>query len=249
LDLSHNSLGYLLAGLGRRDEAKKEHRAALDIREKLAEQIPAVPDYAVDLGGGYCNFGNLMSDQGQPDAALPWYDKAISRLQSVLTKDRRLTRARLFLRNAHEGRAEALTQLKRQTEAVRDWDRAIELDDGSLRNGLRLQRAVCLAQTGEHARAVAETNALTEGKDVQGPTLYDAARVCALAAASVKDDAKLSEQYAGRAVTLLRQAQKAGYFKQPATIAHMKKDSDLRALRARPDYRNLLKELETPAKP
>jgi hypothetical protein len=40
---------------------------------------------------------------------------------------------------------------------------------------------------------VAETNALTEGKDVPGPMLYDAARVCALAAASVKDDAKLSE--------------------------------------------------------
>jgi hypothetical protein len=29
----------------------------------------------------------------------------------------------------------------------------------------------------------------------------------------------------------------------------MKKDSDLRALRTRPDYRDLLKELETPAKP
>ena len=41
----------------------------------------------------------------------------------------------------------------------------------------------------------------------------------------------------------------AGYFKQPANVAHMKKDSDLRALRARPDYRDLLKELETPTKP
>jgi hypothetical protein len=96
---------------------------------------------------------------------------------------------------------------------------------------------------------VAEANALTEGKDVPGPTLYDAACVCALAAASAKDDAKLSEQYAGRAVALLRRAQKAGYFKQPAKIADMKKDSDLRALRTRPDYRDLLKELETPAKP
>jgi hypothetical protein len=118
-----------------------------------------------------------------------------------------------------------------------------------MRNGFRLQRAISLAHAGEHARAVAETNALTEGKDVPGSTLYDAACVCALAAASVKDDAKLSEQYVGRAVALLRQAQTAGYFKQKANIAHMKKDSDLRALRTRPDYRELLKELETPAKP
>jgi hypothetical protein len=77
----------------------------------------------------------------------------------------------------------------------------------------------------------------------------DAACVCALAAASVKDDAKLSEQYASRAVVLLRQAQKAGYFKRPANVAHLKKDSDLRALRGRPDYEVLLKELETLAKP
>jgi hypothetical protein len=118
-----------------------------------------------------------------------------------------------------------------------------------MRNSFRLHRAACLAQTGEHARAVAEANALTEGKDVPGPTLYEAACLCAVSAARVKDDAKLSDQYAGRSVALLRQAHKAGYFKQPTNIDQMKKDSDQRALRARPDYRDLLKELETPAKP
>jgi hypothetical protein len=140
-------------------------------------------------------------------------------------------------------------QLNRHIESVREWDRAIELDEGSMRNDFPLLRAGCLAQTGEPSRAVAEVNALTEGKDVPGRTLYDAACVCALAAASVKDDATFSEQYAGRAVALLHQAQKAGYLKQPANVAHRKKDSDLQALRARPDYQALLKELESPAKP
>ena len=70
-----------------------------------------------------------------------------------------------------------------------------------------------------------------------GPTLYDAACVFALAVASVKDDAKLSEQYAGRAVALLRQAQKASYFKQPANIAHMKKDRASAHPFARPECR------------
>jgi tetratricopeptide (TPR) repeat protein len=246
---NHNNLGILLAGLGRRDEAEKEYRASLAFKEKLAEQFAAVPDYAVDLGGGYVNFGVLLLNRGQPEAALPWYDKAITRLQAVLAKDGRLATARLFLRNAHWNRASALTQLNRHVEAVREWDRAIELEGGSMRTGFRLLRAGCLAQTGEHARAVAEANALTEGEDVSGPTLYDAACVCALAAASVKDDAKLTKQYAGRAVALLRQAQKAGFFKQPANVVHMKKDSDLRALLMRPDYQALLKELETPAKP
>jgi tetratricopeptide (TPR) repeat protein len=246
---SHNDLGNLLDDLGRRDEAEKAYRSALALWEKLAEQFPAVPDYAMNLGGGYCNFGQLVRDQGQPEAALSWFDKAIDRVQTVLAKDQRLASARLTLCNAHWNRALVLTRLNRHVEAVRDWDRAIELDEGSMRNLLRLGRAGCLAQTGEHVRAVAEANALTEGKDVPGPTLYDAACVYALAAASVKDDAKLSEQYAGRAVGLLRQAQKTGYFKQSANIAHMKKDSDLRALRTRSDYRDLFKELETPAKP
>jgi tetratricopeptide (TPR) repeat protein len=248
--MSHNNLGALLSGLsGRREEAEKECRSALAILEKLVEQFPTVPAYAVELGAGYLNFGELLRRQGQPEAAVPWFDKAIARLQAVLAKEQRLVLARSFLRDAHGNRAEALTQLNRPAEAIRDWDRAIELDEGSRRNDLRLGRAGCLAQVGEHVRAVAEANALTEGQDVPGPTLYSAASVFALAAASVKDDAKLRDQYAGRAVALLRQAQKAGYFKQPANIAHMKMDDDLRALRARPDYRDLLKELETPAKP
>jgi tetratricopeptide (TPR) repeat protein len=246
---SHNNLAKLLADLSRRDEAEKAYRAALTLREKLAEQFPAVPDYTVEMGLGYSDFGNLLLHQGQAQAAVPWLDKAIARFQTVLAKDRRLTTARAFLSNTHWNRASALMQLNRYAEAIRDWDQAIELDDGSERNGFRLQRAGCLAQIGEHVRAVAEANALTQGKDVPGLTLYDAACVCALAAASVKDDAKLGEQYAGRAMALLRQAQKAGHFKQPDNIDHMKKDDDLRSLRARPDYRNLLKELEPPAKP
>jgi serine/threonine-protein kinase len=246
---SHGNLGSMLAGLGRHQEAEKEHRLALALKEKLAEQFPAVPDHAVDLGGGYVSFGNLVFGQGQPEAALPWFDKAIARLQPVLAKKRRLAIERSYLRNAHWGRAVALMQLNRHVEAIQDWDRAFELDEGPLRNDIRLGRARCLAQTGEHARAVAEANALTEGKDVPSRTLYDAACVYALASASVKDDAKLGEQYAGRAVALLRQAQKTGYFKEQAKVAHLKKDSDLRALRGRPDYQALLKELETPAKP
>jgi hypothetical protein len=51
----------------------------------------------------------------------------------------------------------------RPVEAIRDWDRAIELDEGFRRNDIRLQRASCLAQAGEHARAVAEANTLSEG--------------------------------------------------------------------------------------
>ena len=89
-----------------------------------------------------------------------------------------------------------------------------------------------LARAGEHAKAVAEANALAEAKDVDGGMLYNLACVCALAATAVRDDAKLQDQYAARAVELLRQAVAKGY----KEAAHMKKDKDLDALRDREDF-------------
>ena len=46
--------------------------------------------------------------------------------------------------------------------------------------------------------------------------------------------------HAVQAVTLLRQAFAAGY----KDAAHMRKDTDLNALRSRPDFQKLLEELE-----
>src|SRR5262249_1013067 len=91
-----------------------------------------------------------------------------------------------------------------------------------------------------HAPAVAEPNAVAEAKDVQAPALYDAACVCALASASVKGDTKLAEQYASRAVQLLRQAVAKGF----NDVAHMKKDPDLDGLRGRDACKKLMAELE-----
>ena len=55
------------------------------------------------------------------------------------------------------------------------------------------------------------------------------------------------QQYADRAMELLRKAVKAGY----KDAAHMKKDTDLDALRGREDFKKLLAELDksSPAKP
>ena len=79
------------------------------------------------------------------------------------------------------------------------------------------------------------------GISVTGSTVYDLASICALASAAVKDDAKLQDQYAARAVELLRQAFAKGY----KEAAHMKKDKDLDALRDREDFKRLVAELET----
>ena len=59
------------------------------------------------------------------------------------------------------------------------------------------------------------------------------------------DDAKRQESYAARAVAMLRRAQATGYFKDSQRVQHLKQDDDLAVLRARDDFQNLLKELDS----
>src|SRR5262249_42119157 len=200
---SHNNLGYLLQGRGRLKEAEEAYRQALDIRQKLARDFPAVPGYRQDLGGTYGNLGNLERDNSHPQAALAWYAKALATLQPLLDRDSRQRTTQLSLRNVHWGRARVLGVLGRHAEAVKDLDRALALDRGRSGPFFRIRRALALAQAGDHATAVAEANSLSNGKDGKGATLYDAACVCALASASVKGDDELRDRYASPAVDLL----------------------------------------------
>jgi hypothetical protein len=87
-----------------------------------------------------------------------------------------------------------------------------------------------------------------EQATAQGTTpkvAYDSACVCALAAAAVLDDPQLHQQYAARAVELLRQA--AGPDGVGVSLKKVKTDEALDSLRGRDDFRQLLKELEAKA--
>ncbi len=256
LATSRNSLGGVLYEWGKHAEAKPEYRQSLDIMEKLAIDFPNDSRFEVEFGGCYCNFGNLVRDSGQPEAALGWFQKAIARLEPVLAKESRLVQARQFLRNSHWGRAQALDALGRHAEAVREWERALELDDGHdtefLRSKLaesRLRRfrkdkdaAGCLA-------AAAEYEAL---KRTDAGALYDAACNRAVCAAVILEDPKtpgadaprLAKEQADLAMAWLHKAVAAGF----KDAEHMKQDKDLDVLREREDFKKLLAELQAKKK-
>jgi eukaryotic-like serine/threonine-protein kinase len=238
---SHNNLGNQLTDLKLSPEAETSYRRALDLQEKLVADFPAMPVYCLELAGSCVNFGMLIRDQGQTEASQPWFTKAIALLEPRVRQEPRLITERLFLRNAHWGRAIALDRLGFAAEALPDWDRAWELkaEDGDT-PGFRLERALALARAGRHAQAVAEAQALAEATDTEGKALYDLARVCSFAANSVKENDTLRDQYAARAVALLRQAIAKGY----KNLEHLKKDEDLKALQQREDFQKLLQELE-----
>jgi tetratricopeptide (TPR) repeat protein len=241
---SHNNLGLLLAGLGKGAVAQQQYRKALAIREKLAADFPAVPGYRVELGASYCNFGDLMARGGKLADSLVWFQKAIATLRPVHEQEPRAVIAKVFLRNSHWGRAIAHHRLGQYAEAVKDWDRAIALSEIPQQPALRARRANSQVRAGQVAEAVAEVAALTapcpDGTGLarwNAGQWYNFACIYSLASGKIADR---KQEYADRAMELLRKAVKAGY----KNASHMKKDTDLDPLRDRADFKTLLGELE-----
>jgi tetratricopeptide (TPR) repeat protein len=235
----YNNLALVLEDQGKLDESEAATRQAITLREQLVKDLPLVLDYAVTLGGTYGNLAALLKDQGRAAESLEWYDKAVNTLEPALAREERLGDTRQFLRNMHSGRAQALDRLGRHAEAARDWERAVPLDDGKRRLYYLARGAL---SGGDHARAVALAREQATAQGATPKVTYDGACICALAAAAVLDDPQLHEQYAARAVELLRQA--AGTDGVGVSIRRVKTDEALDPLRGRDDFRHLLKELE-----
>jgi tetratricopeptide (TPR) repeat protein len=202
---------------------------ALPLRRRLAKEHPNNPEHANLLGGSLCNLGNLISTSA-PEEALDCYREAIAILEESLRRrtskgDNSEKGTRQFLHNSRHGRARLLNRLGRQAEALPDWDRLIELDLPPGRQLFRLCRATTLARGGQHVRATAEAKDVLESAKSEPACLYGAAAVYALSSATAREKS-LHEQYAARAISLLRQVVAAGL-------------SDARILQADPDLSSL----------
>jgi tetratricopeptide (TPR) repeat protein/tRNA A-37 threonylcarbamoyl transferase component Bud32 len=238
----HHNLAELLAELGRRDEVEDHWRKALAIRDKLVTDFPDVQEHVLYRAETYYKIGHVMRNSGQPQEALDWYAKVVAALEPILAKEKRLALARRNLCHAHWGRARGFDLLHRHDKAVQNWERALELDDGNYHPALQLGRAISQAHvSGDHRQALAGADTLA--RDADGRTLEELARLCALASAAIADEgqepaaaAQFREQYAARAVDLLRQAAGKGY----RDIAYLKEGSDLAPLRHRTDFQKLL---------
>jgi tetratricopeptide (TPR) repeat protein len=241
---THNNLAMLLVARGQREEALKEYAQARAIGVRLTKAHPEVPRYRIGLAATCCNLGHLLRDGGKARESLTPFAQAIQQLRTVCQRDPQDARARLFLRNSHWGRAQALGVLGTHGEAAADWDQAVRLDAGPARPFLRLRRADSRARAGDYQRAAAEADELGRGNP-PGPALYDLGCIQALSAAGVARDAsrplpireKRAEDYARAAVALLQRAASAGFFRTAANVAHLDKDSDLAFLRGRADYK------------
>jgi serine/threonine-protein kinase len=119
--------------------SKEVYQRALDIHKRLrdehSEEHRLRLDYAIALG----SMGDLMAEKKKA-LAIPWYDLAIPELEKMIQQGEKAEVIRRSLRNCHWGRAEARAEVGQFPQAVADWDRALELDDGSHRQEWQAQR-------------------------------------------------------------------------------------------------------------
>jgi serine/threonine protein kinase/tetratricopeptide (TPR) repeat protein len=233
---THNGLGVLYKRQGKFADAQSAYRAAASVQEKLVTDYPTDIEYAIDLASGYGNVGSALSDAGDHAGALAWHTKAVERMTPIVTRDPRLVSARETLRNGHWGRAVDYKRLRQYTEALPEWERALEFDDGGFRATIRRGKADCLARLGRVADAVALLEQAAPGADASATAFYHSAGVLAVAAGQ---DSTAGDKHAARAVDYLRRALSHGY----DDVRHLVHDDDLTPLRRRADYATLLWEI------
>jgi serine/threonine protein kinase len=238
---AHSNLGVLLSSLDKLDDAAKESEKSIEIYEKLVRDFGDQPEYSVELAGTCVNLARLWGDGGQLERSLPVLGRGIEILDGAMQQNATLPKVRNSLVIAHWTRAMTLCGLERYSEAIPDWTRAIELDDGQYGDEIRLKRASTHIDIHDHQPAIADAEVVAESPQATARQVYLAGCVYAV---SVPADEAQTEAYGQRAVQLLRQAFDKGY-EDPARI---KTDPELNALRARADFQQLLAEVgQTPA--
>lgn len=249
-DLSrvYNNLAFTYDSLGRQADAESVLRKAIAIREEIVARKPDLTDYHIDLAKGLSNLGMILSKMERPADTESAYRRAIIIQEPIAARFPGVPELQFQLGDWHNSLGVALTKLDRAGEADAVHRRALTIFEKLVASFpkdmaflIELGRTHILLRTANKAVAVAES--LVNSPNPARGTIYSAA--CLYSQASTADDsADRREEFAARAVELLRRAIDLGM----NDAERIDKDTDLESLREREDYRKLLVQLR-PEKP
>jgi tetratricopeptide (TPR) repeat protein len=237
LAITLTNLGNLYCQMEKRTTSEEHIHRSVALLEKLKADFPNIPAYQSELGNAYLSFGILVFVRGEAGESVQWFDKGINTLTPIHEKYPDDAQSKRFLRNNHRGRAVASDRLERFGEAVKDWDRAVELSQPEERPQLRATRTYSLMRSGQVARSLAEAGELRQLDVWTAAELYDLACVYSLASARIPEQ---KQEHGDRAMELLRRAVSVGW----KDVKLTKEDTDLDPLRARDDFKKWLVDLE-----
>jgi tetratricopeptide (TPR) repeat protein len=243
-------LAQLYTQTGRNAEAGPTFAKAENLLRPLVDRHPTERRYALSLAALYVNWSYLLAITCRTPEALERLNRAVRLADASLQNEPLDPTARQRAFAAHGARAEVSEFAGRFADAVKDWDRVIDLEAGRARSRWRWTWARVLTLVGDHVRATAEAGELAAMPDAPADHLYFLARVYVMAIAPARADQRLpsaerealAERYAARAVALLQKLLAQGYFKDPAHAKSLRSDTDLEPLRDREDFRKLVRE-------
>jgi serine/threonine protein kinase/tetratricopeptide (TPR) repeat protein len=259
LATAQERLGETYRAKGWTEKAEVLLKGAEGAFETLVREQPDVPEYRQAQGRTYIALGRLYHSN------LPRADEAEVSHQQALHIFEGLARQHpdALEYSLERGRAYRYLGLDadlagRPDVALARYDKAIEILDSVVGRGYgdgrseflnaRLARAITLTELGEHARAVAEAEAVAAQGGLSEVNLYNLGCFYSHASAAADNDARLSAaersrltgRYVDRAMDFLRQAVAKGY----QNVAVLKADKDLQPLRSRHDFQELVREVE-----
>lgn len=247
LVVCYSRYGELLKNLKDYPAAKKAYEDQERLLQRFLTDNPKDTIYTATLGYTWCKMGDLAWEEGNPQTALPCYDKSIAILSAELQRKSPHPLARKILGDATMGRARTFTRLRRYSDALADLDRLKALQTGAFPPNIRVFRALALVHTNGLEEALAEAQALAPRKDLSAEYHFALSRIWAVAARKAAYPSPNQEEYAATAVQHLRQAQAKGLFQGEKGRQQLHSEDDFSALQQRPDFRKLLEDLPLPS--
>jgi eukaryotic-like serine/threonine-protein kinase len=252
---AYTNLGSLLSRLNRLPEAVAlldKGYALLEPRDHPAPR--GARDYRRTLASNRIFRGLCHVRAGQPKLAEQPLREGVALYEAMAAETPNHFPSRISLWQSYPELAEVCLATGRADEADIFWKKAIELSEQMTvdyptftwipanADRVRGRRLAILAQRGKAESLLSEVEALAAKPTLAGDVSYNLACVYAQAAAGV-NDASAADKYASRAMVLLARSENAGYFRLPNAVAGMRKDEDLRALRKRKDFEDMLTRL------
>jgi tetratricopeptide (TPR) repeat protein len=261
---SHGNLGVLLEATGDLQKAEAAFRDALKLLKRLATDFPSRPNVRQELAKSRNNLAILLANTGQDEAAAVEFREALTLHQQLTNQFPNVPDHQGSLANAMASLAVVLSRRKdfplaRQLleQAQPHLQAALDANPHNpfYRKVFCTNRrllAATLVHLGEHSAAAAAAAELARGAFEPASDTYGAACFLFRCVPLAEKDGKLSKPkrrelaktYADQALETLRQAVARGY----KNAAHLRQDPDLASLRSRPEFQQLVRDLEQAGK-
>jgi tetratricopeptide (TPR) repeat protein len=266
LATTYNNLGNL-------EVREKEHvpqgktklLEGLAIRRRLANEHPEDPDFLASVAESLTNLGSYYETEPALGLAEENYREALELFERLGKDHLRVVAFRIHACQLRVGLAHLLRE-QREGKALEEARALCTRAVAELNDCLRLapqapdarecladahwEQAFLLALTKDFDRALADAQTLAQtAPRSPGENSKNLASTFALASEGAARYAEptrrqeLAERYADQALSLLRKARQEGYFQNPEAVGDLRREGDLKALRNRLAFLQLLQEL------